>query len=100
MADNPAMAIVSYVSSHYCLSYIIYKYALCVDCTYGCVLQLRNICVCVWMYVEKTALDCNHQGYGRSRRPKRTWRSTMEDEIRGTRRSCNEVKGIAGDRIN
>jgi hypothetical protein len=27
------------------------------------------------------------------------WRKTIEDEIRGTIRSWNEVKGIAGDRI-
>jgi len=26
-----------------------------------------------------------------------TWRRTIEDEIRSTRRSWNEVKGIAGD---
>jgi hypothetical protein len=31
---------------------------------------------------------------------KRTWRRTIEDEIRGTRRSWNEVKGLAGDRVN
>ena len=31
-------------------------------------------------------------------RPKRTWRRTIEDEIRSTRRSWNEVKVIAGDR--
>jgi len=48
--------------------------------------------------IEKTALDCNPQGYIRRGRPKRTWRRTIEDEIRGTRRSWNEVKGIAGDR--
>jgi hypothetical protein len=30
-------------------------------------------------------------------RPKRTWRRTIEDEIRNTERSWNEVKGIAGD---
>jgi len=29
---------------------------------------------------------------------KRTWRRTIEDEIRITRRSWNEVKGIAGNR--
>jgi hypothetical protein len=50
--------------------------------------------------VEKTALDWNPQGYRRRGRPKRTWRRTTEGEIRGTRRSWNEVKGIAGDRIN
>jgi hypothetical protein len=27
------------------------------------------------------------------------WRRTTEDEIRSTRRSWNEVKGIAGDHI-
>jgi len=48
--------------------------------------------------IEKTALDWNHQGYRRRGRPKRTWRRTIEDGIRSTRRSCNEVKGIAGDR--
>jgi hypothetical protein len=50
--------------------------------------------------IEKTALDWNLQGYRRSGRPKRTWRSTIEGEIRGRRRSWNEVKEIAGDRIN
>ena len=47
--------------------------------------------------IEKTALDWNLQGYRRRGRLKRTWRRTTEDEIRGTRRSWNEVKGIAGD---
>jgi hypothetical protein len=48
--------------------------------------------------VEKTALDCNPQGYRRRGTPKRTWRRTTEDEVRGEGRSWNEVKGIAGDR--
>ena len=48
--------------------------------------------------IEKTALDWNPQGYRRRGRPKKTWRRTIEDEIRNTRRSWNEVKGIAGDR--
>ena len=48
--------------------------------------------------IEKTALDWNPQGYRRRGRPKRTWRRTIEDEIRSTRRLWNEVKGIAGDR--
>jgi len=47
--------------------------------------------------IEKTALDWNPQGYRRKGRPKRMWRRTTEDEIRSTRRSWNEVKGIAGD---
>jgi len=47
--------------------------------------------------IEKTALDWNPQGYRRGR-PKRTWRRTIEDEIRSTRRSWNKVKGIAEDR--
>jgi len=47
--------------------------------------------------IEKTALDWNPQGYRRRGRPKRTWRRPIEDEI-STRRSWNEVKGIAGDR--
>jgi len=47
--------------------------------------------------IEKTALDWNSHGYRRRGRPKRTWRRTVEDEIRSTRRSWNEVKGIAGD---
>jgi hypothetical protein len=34
--------------------------------------------------VEKTALDRSPQGYRRRGRPKRTWRRTIEDEIRGT----------------
>ena len=48
--------------------------------------------------IEKTGLDWNPQGYRKRGRPKRTWRRTIEDEIRSTRRSWNEVKGIAGDR--
>jgi len=48
--------------------------------------------------IEKTALDWNPQGYRRRGRPKRTWRRTIEHEIRNTGRSWNEVKGIAGDR--
>ena len=47
--------------------------------------------------IEKTALDWNPQGHRRKGRPKRTSRRT-DDEIRGTGRSWNEVKGIAGDR--
>jgi len=47
--------------------------------------------------IEKTALDWNPQEYRRRGRLKRTWRRTIEDEIRSTR-SWNEVKGIAGDR--
>ena len=47
--------------------------------------------------IEKTALDWNPQGYIRRGRRKRTWRRTIEDEIRGTGRSWNEVKRIAGD---
>jgi hypothetical protein len=46
--------------------------------------------------IEKTALNWDLQGYRRGR-PKRTWQRTIEDEIRGTGRSWNEVKGIAGD---
>jgi len=48
--------------------------------------------------IQKTSLDWNPQGYRRRGRPKRTSRRTIEDEIRGTGRSWNEVKGIAGDR--
>jgi len=48
--------------------------------------------------IEKTALDWNPQGYRRRGRSKRRWRRTIEDEIRSTRRSWNEVKEIAGDR--
>jgi len=36
--------------------------------------------------VEKTALDWNHQGYRRRGGLRRTWRRTIEDEIRGTGR--------------
>jgi hypothetical protein len=49
--------------------------------------------------IEKMASDWNPQGYRRRGTLKRTWRRTIEDEIRGTRRSWDEVKGIAGDRI-
>jgi hypothetical protein len=45
--------------------------------------------------IEKTALDWNPQGYRRRGRPKRTWRSTAEDEIRNIGRLWDEVKGIA-----
>ena len=46
--------------------------------------------------IEKTALDWNPRGYRKRGRPKRTWRRTIEDEIR-IRRSWNEFKRIAGD---
>jgi hypothetical protein len=49
--------------------------------------------------IEKTTLYWNPQGYRRRGKPKKTWRTTIDDEIRGTRRSWNEVKVIAGDRI-
>jgi hypothetical protein len=49
--------------------------------------------------IEKTALVWKPQGNRRRRRPKRTWRKTIEDEIRNTGRSWNEVKGIAGYRV-
>jgi hypothetical protein len=50
--------------------------------------------------IDKTAFDWNRKGYRRRGRPKRTWRRTIlvEDEIRSTGRSWNQVKGIAGDR--
>jgi hypothetical protein len=47
--------------------------------------------------IEKTASDWNPQGCRRRGRLKRTWRRKIDDEIRGTGRSWNEVKGIAGD---
>jgi len=47
--------------------------------------------------IQKTALDWNPQGYRRKRRPNRMWQRTIEDDIRSTRRSWNNVKGIAGD---
>jgi len=49
--------------------------------------------------MEKTTLDLNPQGYRRRGRLKRTWRRTIEDKIRNTRRSWNEIKGVAEDRI-
>ena len=48
--------------------------------------------------IEKAVLDWNPQGYRGRGRHKRTWQRTIEDEIRSTGRSWNEVKGIAGDR--
>jgi len=48
--------------------------------------------------IEKIALDWNPQGYRRRGRPKRTWRRTIQNEIRSSRRSWNEVTEIAGDR--
>jgi hypothetical protein len=47
---------------------------------------------------EKIASDWNPQVYRRRSRPKGRWRRIIEDEIRSTRRSWNEVKGKAGDR--
>ena len=47
--------------------------------------------------IEKTALDWSPLGYRRRGRPKRTWRRTIEDEIRNTGRSWNKVKGTNGD---
>jgi hypothetical protein len=47
---------------------------------------------------RENSIDWNPQGYRRRGRPKRAWRRTIEDEIRGTGRSWNEVKGLAGDR--
>jgi len=47
--------------------------------------------------IEKTALDWNPRGYRRTGRPWRTWRRAIDDEIKSTRRSWKEVKGIAGD---
>jgi len=48
--------------------------------------------------IEKPALDWNLRGYRIRSSPKRTWRRSIEDEVRNTGRSWNEVKGIAGDR--
>ena len=48
--------------------------------------------------IEKRALDWKPQGYRRRGRPRRTWRRTIEDEIRGIGKTWNEVKGMAGDR--
>jgi len=48
--------------------------------------------------IEKTALDWNPQGCRRRGRSKRTWRRTIEEEIRSTGRSWEKAKGIAGDR--
>jgi hypothetical protein len=46
---------------------------------------------------RQTALDWNPQGYRRRGRPRRKWRRTIEDKIRGTGRSWNEVKRIAAE---
>jgi hypothetical protein len=46
--------------------------------------------------IGKRALDWNPQRYRRRGRPQRTWRRTIEDEIRGTGRSWDEDKGLAG----
>jgi hypothetical protein len=48
--------------------------------------------------MEKPALDWNAQGYRRRGKPKRMWRRTIEDEIRSTGISWNEIMGIVGDR--
>jgi len=48
-------------------------------------------------FIEKTALEWNPQGYRRRGRLRRMWQRTIQDERRGTGRSWNEVKGIAGD---
>jgi hypothetical protein len=47
--------------------------------------------------IEKTAMEWNPQVYRRRGRRKRTWRRTIEDDIRNKGRSCNKVKNIAGD---
>jgi hypothetical protein len=47
--------------------------------------------------IEKPPLDWIPHGYKRIGRPKRTWRRTIEDEIKNTGTSWNKVKGIAGD---
>jgi len=47
--------------------------------------------------IEKTRLDLNLQGHRRRCSPKRTWRRAIEDDIRSTGRSWDEVKGIAGE---
>jgi len=49
-------------------------------------------------YGDNNDDDDDDDAYRRRGRPKRTWRRTIEDEIRNTGRSWNEVKGIAGDR--
>jgi len=48
--------------------------------------------------IEKNTLNWSPQGHKRRCMLRRTWRRTIEDEIRSTRRSWNEVKEIAGDR--
>ena len=48
--------------------------------------------------IEKTVSDRTLHGYSRRGMLSRTWRRTIEDEIRSTRRSWNDVSGIAGDR--
>jgi hypothetical protein len=48
--------------------------------------------------MENPALDWNPRGYRIRSRPKRTWRRSIEDEVRNTGRSWNEVKGMVGDR--
>jgi hypothetical protein len=40
-------------------------------------------------YIQKSALEWHPQGYRRRGRPKRTWRRTIDDEIKGTGRSWN-----------
>jgi hypothetical protein len=47
--------------------------------------------------IEKTTLDWNPHGYRRRGMLRRTWRRTIVDEIRGTGKTWNEVKGIAAD---
>ena len=58
----------------------------------------HNIYIYIYIYVYSRTLSSLPHGYRRRGRPKRTWGRTIEDEIRSTRRSWNEVKGIAGDR--
>jgi hypothetical protein len=48
--------------------------------------------------IEQTALDWNTQRHRRRGRPKRTWRRTIENEIRSKGKPWPEIKGIAGDR--
>jgi hypothetical protein len=47
---------------------------------------------------QKDALDLNPQGAIRRRRPRKTWRKTIEEEIREMGKTWSEVKALSNQR--
>jgi hypothetical protein len=48
--------------------------------------------------IRKDALDWNPQGARRRGRPRKTWRRTIEEEIREMGKTWSEVKALANQR--